>query len=129
MMLLPDIFSYRVLKRGTAMNRVKDEKQSKKDVLRKLREARKETIGRSTLRMKEQRKVIDAVKKQLAAGAKTVPELAEAVGISTSEAMWYVASLKKYGVVAEGEKDGSYFRYELADSDAIESNPDPLEKG
>jgi hypothetical protein len=27
--------------------------------------------------------------------------------------MWIVATLKKYGEIAEGEKDGGYFRYKL----------------
>jgi DNA-binding IclR family transcriptional regulator len=66
--------------------------------------------------VKEQKKAIDAVKEQLKEGAMTVPELAEGAGMSTAEAMWYVAALKKYGEIAEGEKDGSYFRYELVRS-------------
>jgi hypothetical protein len=33
--------------------------------------------------------------------------------MNTSEAMWIVAALKKYGEIAEGEKDGGYFRYKL----------------
>jgi hypothetical protein len=99
-----------------------------KEALKRLREARKLTIERAVRTMKVHRKAIDAVKQQLAEGGKTVPELAEGAGISTADAMWYVATLKKYGVVAEGEKDGSYFRYELAGG-AVESAPEMLEKG
>ena len=110
------------------MSSVEGAKAERKEALRKLREARKQTIERATRKMKEHRKAIDAVKKQLAEGGKTVPELAEGAGISTADAMWYVATLKKYGAVAEGEKDGSYFRYELA-GDAAESASDPHEKG
>ena len=101
---------------------------SKKEAMRKLREARKDTIGTATRRMKAQKKIIDAIKRNLNEGGKTIPELAEGAGISTADAMWYVATLKKYGVVAEGEKDGSYFRYELA-GDAAESAPDAREEG
>jgi hypothetical protein len=103
-------------------------KSDRKAALKKLRETRKQTIERAARSMKEHRKAIEAVKQQLAKGGKTVPELAEGAGISTADAMWYVATLKKYGVVAEGEKDGSYFRYELA-GDAAESAPDAQEEG
>ena len=96
---------------------------TRKEALRKLREARKENIARATLRVKEQRRAIDALKRELATGGKTVPELAERAGISSSEAMWYVATLKKYGELGETEKDGGYFRYELVDAEGT-STPD-----
>ena len=108
------------------MSGMEGEKTARKEALKKLRETRKQTIKRAARTMKVHRKAIDAVKKRLAEGGKTVPELAESVGISTADAMWYVATLKKYGLVAEGEKDGSYFRYELA-SDAVASAFDPHE--
>jgi predicted transcriptional regulator len=101
---------------------------SKKEKMRKLREARKNTVETATRGMKAQKKIIEAIKQNLNEGARTVPELAEGAGISTADAMWYVATLKKYGVVAEGKKDGSYFRYELA-ADAAESAPDAREEG
>src|SRR5512134_1771454 len=108
------------------MSESKDEKQARKEALKKLREARKETIALATLKMKEQRKAVDAVRRQLKKGGMTVPEIAEGAGISTSEAMWFIATLKKYGEVIEGEKDGGYFRYELAGAGA-EPEPDSLD--
>ena len=88
-------------------------KQERKEALKQLRAARKQLIEDATQRMKVQRKTIDAVKRLLKDGARTIPELAEGAGLGTAEAMWYVATLKKYGEIAEGEKDGGYFRYEL----------------
>jgi hypothetical protein len=108
------------------MSSIEGAKAKRKEALKRLREARKQTIERAVRTMKTHRRAIDAVKRQLAEGGKTVPELAEASGLSTADTMWYVATLKKYGVVAEGEKDGSYFRYELA-SDAGASASDPHE--
>jgi hypothetical protein len=110
------------------MSSMEGAKAERKEALKRLREARKQTIERAVRTMKAHRKAIDAVKRQLAEGGKTVPELAEAAGISTADAMWFVATLKKYGVVAEGEKDGSYFRYELA-SDALGGPSEPHEEG
>jgi len=51
---------------------------------------------------------------QLKEGAQTVPTIAAATGASTAETLWYMASLKKYGEIKEAEKDGGYFKYELA---------------
>jgi len=45
--------------------------------------------------------------------AKTVPEIAQATEILPSQVLWYVATMKKYGLVSEGEKDGDYFKYQL----------------
>jgi hypothetical protein len=60
------------------------------------------------------RKKIQAIKAQLKDGPQTVPAIAAATGGTTAETLWYVASLKKYGEIKEAEKDGGYFKYELA---------------
>jgi hypothetical protein len=40
--------------------------------------------------------------------------VAEGTGMPSCKVLWYIATLKKYGEVLEGEKVGSYFRYSLA---------------
>lgn len=89
-------------------------KDGSTEELRPLREARRELIKKATARMKEQRRQIRAIREQLAGGARTVPEIAEATGMGAAEVLWFVAALKKYGEVLEDAKDGSYFRYRLA---------------
>ena len=100
------------------MHKTDDAKQARKEALKKLRESRRQTIENASRRMKAQKKIIDAIREQLQEGGRTVPELAEGTGISTSEVMWTIAALKNYGEIAEGEKDGSYFRYQLAGAPA-----------
>ncbi|MFZ2447841.1 MAG: hypothetical protein WAW37_15910 [Syntrophobacteraceae bacterium] len=100
------------------MNETCDGKQANKELLKRLRETRKQSIEALSRKMKEQKKIIEKIKEQLAEGPKTVPEMASALALPSSEIMWYVAALKKYGEVAEGEKDGGYFRYEPAGSGA-----------
>jgi hypothetical protein len=46
-----------------------------------------------------------------------VPEISKATGIPSDRVLWYLATLKKYGDIIEGDKDGSYFRYVLAESE------------
>jgi len=58
-----------------------------------------------------------AVKKALAAGPHTVPEIAEASALPTRTILWTVTAMRKYGSVVEDSTDGSYVRYALAAKD------------
>mgnify|MGYP001079170877 CR=1 FL=1 len=84
-----------------------------KTALKNLRAARKEQIAAATARMKEQRRAVKAIKAHLEKAGLTVPEMAAATGLPASEVLYYVATLKKYGEILEGPKDGGYYRYRL----------------
>ncbi|SHF94802.1 hypothetical protein SAMN02745206_02964 [Desulfacinum infernum DSM 9756] len=86
-----------------------------KEVMKALRAARQETIRRVSAQVKEQKKIIASITGELKKGPRTVPEIADAVGLLPREVLWWIASLKKYGVVLEGEKQGAYFAYRLAE--------------
>jgi predicted Rossmann fold nucleotide-binding protein DprA/Smf involved in DNA uptake len=96
------------------MSEVSEEKTEKKEAMKKLRESRKDIIKATSARVKENRKAVRAIKEQLRDEARTVPEIAEATGLASAEVLWFVATLKKYGEIVEGDKDGGYFRYCLA---------------
>ena len=98
------------------MSEVSEESTEKKEAMKKLRESRKHIIKATSARVKEQRKAIKAIKEQLQDEAKTVPEIAGATGLASSEVLWFIATLKKYGEIVEGDKDGGYFRYSLAEA-------------
>lgn len=95
------------------MSKNEQDKKAKKTV-KQLRAARKEQIAEASSRMKQQKKDIEAIKEQMQSGIGTAPRIAEATGMPTSDVMWYIAALKKYGEVIESEKDGSYFKYSLS---------------
>ena len=97
-----------------------EEKTQPREALRKLREARKPAIAATTARMKEQKKVMEAIKGELQKGEGTVPEIAAATGLDAASVLWYLATMKKYGQVAEGKADGSYFRYRLVEGGQAE---------
>ncbi len=81
--------------------------------LKMLRMERKKSIEGARKAVKEQNKIIGAIRKALADEAKTVPELAAAARLESATVLMYISTLKKYGMVAEGSKDGDYFKYEL----------------
>ena len=89
------------------------EKMTGQEALKKLREERQETIEQAKSLIKEQSSVIKKIKEHLQGDGKTVPEIARATGIKSSEVLWFVMALKKYGQVLEGPKDGDYYKYQL----------------
>ncbi len=91
-----------------------DEKKTQKEALKQLREKRKSAVERARSAIKAQAGIVKAVLQAMEEGSGTVPEIASATGLSTAVVLCYVATLKKYGKVVEGAKDGDYFRYEPA---------------
>ena len=105
------------------MPETSEESASQKEALKKLKAARQAQIAAATGRMKEQRRAVQAIKGSLAGVELTVPEIAAATGLPVSEVLWYVATLKKYGEILEGPKDGSYYRYRLGQAVAATAEP------
>ena len=91
-------------------------KQTDKEAMKILRQQRKQSIDRVRGAIKSQNKDIKSIKDALKDGGKTVPEITAATKMPSSRVMVFVATLKKYGMVAEGPKDGDYFKYELIDA-------------
>lgn len=90
-----------------------DKSASDKEALKALREERKALIERARTNIKAQNQMIKGILGSFQDGAKTIPEISATTGIPTSEVLLYVATLRKYGLVGEGAKDGDYFKYEL----------------
>ena len=68
-------------------------------------------------RVRVQNHVKAAIRRALAGGPLTVPELAQAARVAPREALWTVIALKRYGVVAEDGQEGDYVRYVLTRED------------
>jgi len=88
-------------------------KDGKKEALKALRKERSKIIEQVRAVNKNQNSDIKNISEQLQVGGKTVPEIAEAISLPTSQVMLYIASLMEYGLVSEGEKAGDYFKYEI----------------
>jgi DNA-binding transcriptional ArsR family regulator len=99
----------------------------RKEAMKALRLERKETISAVAARVKEQKKSFEAVKDALQPDGATVPQVCEKTGMAPSTVLWTIMALRKYGEVTEGEKVGSYFRYQLADG-AVKGQAQSLEE-
>lgn len=94
------------------MNEPKKEYLASMD-LKSLRQERKESIDRTRENVQSQNRIVKAIQGALADGAKTVPTLAGTLAMETDIVLIYVSTLKKYGIIGEGPKDGDYFTYQL----------------
>lgn len=90
------------------------EHKTGKAALKQLREERAGQIGRVKDTIKKQQQIIKHITAQIKDNGKTVPEIAQATGLPASQVLMFVATLRKYGMVAEETKDGDYFRYRLS---------------
>jgi DNA-binding transcriptional ArsR family regulator len=99
----------------------------RKEAMKALRLERQEMISSVAARVKEQKKVFKTVKDALKPEGATVPQVCEKTGMVPSMVLWTIMALRKYGEVTEGEKDGSYFRYRLADGAPEETGLSPEE--
>ncbi len=84
--------------------------------MKALRRSRKIYIDRARKKIKKINKQFGAIKGQIKTEGKTIPEIAAALRMETAEVLLLVSAMRKYGIVAEGPKDGDYFKYELAES-------------
>ena len=85
-------------------------KNSRGDLLKSLRAEHADTVAKTQALLKEQKRVQKEICQFIRENPKTVPEIAEAVNMPSSEVLWYLASYKKYGIVVE---DGMCADYPL----------------
>jgi predicted HTH transcriptional regulator len=78
--------------------------------LKALRQERRELVEAARARLKTQSKETALIKKALAQGPASAPELARRTGLDSQKALYYLVSLLKYGQVREEAPDGACFR-------------------
>jgi hypothetical protein len=58
-----------------------------------------------------------AIKKALADGPRTVPELAQATELDPADVLWSLTAMRKYGLAVEDGVEGDYPRYALPEKE------------
>lgn len=96
------------------MSDQKVETPSRAEILKRLREAHAPTVERAQGMMKEQKQMQNAICQFIRDTPKTIPEIAAEIGKPTHEVLWFVAALKKYGIVIETGMCGDYPLYQRA---------------
>jgi hypothetical protein len=86
---------------------------AKKASMKELRIQRKPIITKAAAIMKAQKKEMTAIKDFLKVQAATIPDIAAGTDMPTDKTLWYMATMKKYGQIVEGQKQGAFFLYSL----------------
>ena len=94
-----------------------ERKKQIKETLKKLRAERAEHLKVVQARLKDTATLRNKIRKTLKDGPQTVPGLAESIGETTDRALWMLMEMRTYGMVAEDEQDGDYFKYRLVPAD------------
>jgi hypothetical protein len=78
-----------------------------------LRESRGGVSAEMKARLKEQQDVRKRLRRALAGGPRTVPEIASAAGLDPALALWHLMAMRRYGEVAEAGERDRYVLYAL----------------
>jgi predicted transcriptional regulator len=93
----------------------RDKAKQRTQMLKGLREKHKNTVTHTQERLKNQKKICRDIHKTIKDEPKTVPEIAEELGLEPHVVLWNLTALKKYGSVFEAGMSGEYFLYTSAE--------------
>lgn len=92
---------------------------SRGERLKRLRSEHAGTVERTQALLREQKHLQQAICQLIRETPKTVPEIAAEIGKPAHEVLWFLASLKKYGIVVETGMRGDYPLYQRAQDVAL----------
>jgi predicted transcriptional regulator len=93
----------------------KEETRKRTAILKELRKTHQETIKRAQ-RLLKSFNVSKEICALIEETPKTVPEVAEIIGMPTHQVLWYLTAMKKYDVVDEVGMSGGYLLYKKAEA-------------
>jgi predicted transcriptional regulator len=80
-------------------------------MLKRLREEHADSVARTQALLKEQNKTRKAICNTIRESAKTVPQIAEAIDMPSSQVLWHLTAYKKYDLVMEDGMCDEYVLY------------------
>ena len=88
---------------------------SRTELLKQLRTTHAESVKRAQALLKEQKHMQQELCAFFRERPRTIPEAAQATSIPADKVLWFVAAMKKYGVVVEAGMCGDYPLYKKAE--------------
>jgi predicted transcriptional regulator len=89
----------------------REEAKKRTAMLKRLRTEHADTVERTQILLKEQKKVQKLICQSIRDKAKTVPEIAVEVNMPTHQVLWYLTAYKKYDIVVEEGMCADYVLY------------------
>jgi predicted transcriptional regulator len=88
---------------------------SRGETLKQLRLKHAESVERTQALLREQKRTQQQICALLREKPRTVPEIAQAIGLPTEKVLWFLAAMKKYGLVIEAGMCGDFPLYQNAE--------------
>jgi hypothetical protein len=88
---------------------------SRAELLKQLRTTHAESVKHAQALLKEQKHMQDELCTLFRERPRTVPEVAAATGIQADKVLWFLAAMRKYGLVVEAGMCGDYPLYKKAE--------------
>ena len=85
------------------------------EILKGLRESHAASFARTQELLKSQKQAQQAITKALKEQPRSVPDIAQMTGLPSKDVLWWLAAMKKYGLVAEDGMNGDYPIYKLVE--------------
>ncbi len=95
------------------MTQTSEQRQALKETLKRLRGEREAVVQAVTEHNKRHQAERKKIRAALTEGPATVPALAAACELPSSQVLWHIAAMRKYGELVESAQEGEYFTYEL----------------
>jgi predicted transcriptional regulator len=92
---------------------------SRSEMLKNLRDAHTADVQRTRELVLKQKQLQQSICQVIENTPKTIPQIAAQIGRPTHEVLWFVASLKKYGVVVETGMSEDYPLYQRVKETAV----------
>ncbi len=92
----------------------KDDAKQRTATLKRLREEHADTVERTQAVLKEYQAIRKQIKQAMGEEPKTVPEVAEATKLPSTQVLWHMTAMKKYDLIVEVGMEGEYYQYQLA---------------
>lgn len=89
----------------------REEAKKRTAMLKKLRTEHADTVKRTQILLKEQKRVQKLICQSIRDKAKTVPEISIEVDMPTHQVLWYLTAYKKYDLVVEEGMCNDYVLY------------------
>jgi predicted transcriptional regulator len=96
------------------MSNTNQKAPSRGQMLKELRAKHGASVEQTQALIREQKHMQQAICQFIGETPKTAPEIAVEIGKPTHEVLWFVAALKKYGIVVEAGMCGDYPLYQRA---------------
>jgi len=92
--------------------KTREEARKRTEMLKRLREAHRDTVEQTQALLKTQKKIQQQICQVIRDQAKTVPEVVQATGLTGYEVLWHITAMKKYGKIVETGMCGDYYLYQ-----------------